>query len=116
MKKILLIATALLFSGCSKINSLNPSQNSALNKVAGKKEDQNSGFLQKSLDNWIEKDWVPTVEKNDKIKKMDADENRSFTMQEYVDKIEVYNKEQNQTSGDSHMEKINSMPVIGKSR
>ncbi|MDD5157307.1 hypothetical protein [Sulfurimonas sp.] len=116
MKKILLLATALIFSGCSKINNQNPSQNSALSKIAGKTQENDSGFLQKSLDGWIEKEWTPAVEKNDKIKDINTNENRSFTIQEYINKIRIYNRDKNQTLEDSNIKKIDSMPVIGKSR
>lgn len=42
------------------------------------------------------------------------EEDRHFTLQEYVDKLEVYNNTHITNEKDSHYHKINSMPVIGK--
>jgi len=41
------------------------------------------------------------------------DEDRSFTLQEYIDKMEVYNDSHISNEKDSHTAKINAMPVIG---
>lgn len=110
---ILAISAIILLTSCSKVDGANPSQNKALNAVAGKQEKEQSGFMQQALDNWVKEDWTPTVEKNETIKKSNSNEERNFTLQEYADKIEAYTKEQNLTSQDSHTNKINSMPVIG---
>lgn len=111
---IMTILIAIFFISCSKIDGVNPSQNKALMDVAGKEEKANSGYMQQALDNWIEKDWTPTVEKDESIKKKNEDESRDFTIQEYVDKITIYASEQNATSDESHSQKIKTMPVIGK--
>ena len=47
---------------------------------------------------------------------MNQDKNRSFTLQEYVDKAAVYAKEHNSSTENSHSEKMKSMPVIGTKR
>lgn len=111
---IMTISLALLFTSCSKVDGANPSQNKALNTIAGKNEKQKSGYMQQKLDNWIERDWTPTVEKNESIKEKNKDESRGFTIQEYVDKIKLYTSEQNTTQNESHSQKIKSLPVVGK--
>lgn len=114
MKSIIMTISALfLFASCSKVDGVNPSQNKALNSVNGKKEKSQSGYMQQAVDKWLEEDWTPRVEKNEAIKKANKDEDREFTLQEYVDKIVIYNKELNATFEDSHTQKVNSMPVIG---
>jgi len=51
-------------------------------------------------------------QKEVKIKYKDGD--RNFTLQEYVDKLSVYNSTHTSDEKNSHTNKINSMPVIGK--
>ncbi len=115
MKNLILAVSAIiLLTSCSKVDGANPSQNRALNSVSGKEEKEKSGYLQEALNNWTKNDWTPAVEKNEDIKKKNENESRNFTLQEYVDKIEVYNKEQNSTHTESHKKKISSMPVIGE--
>ncbi|MDA7818396.1 hypothetical protein N9A28_09425 [Sulfurimonas sp.] len=187
-------STLLIFTACSQVDGANPSQNKAVNAVAGKKE-KTDGFMQRSLDKWLKEEWDPVVSsatkpngetkvkivpnedgssklvesdtgivlkemtkeetqihkeiKEPKIKiveKVDgsadvievktgviikemtkeqvenrkevqekySDEDRSFTLQEYVDKMSVYNSANVTNDKDSHTRKINSMPVIGK--
>lgn len=72
--------------------------------------------MQTSLNKWIKEDWTPSVEKNETIEKINSDKKRSFKLQEYVDKMEVYSNESKKTHNSSHTEKINSLPVIGKSK
>lgn len=111
---IMTLSVAIFFISCSKVDGANPSQNKVLNSVAGKEEKAKSGYMQQALDNWIEKDWTPTVEKDETIKKKNKDEARDFTLQEYVDKIKLYTSEQNSTSSESHSQKMKSLPVVGK--
>ena len=115
MKNLILAVSAIiLLTSCSKVDGANPSQNRALSSVSGKEEKEKSGYLQEALNNWTKNDWTPAVEKNEDIKMKNENESRNFTLQEYVDKIEVYNKEQNSTHTESHKKKISSMPVIGE--
>jgi len=120
MKKlnILIIAalTTLSTTGCTTTKVGNPSQNSALNSVTSSGKNQKSGAMQNSLDSWLKDDWTPSVEKDEKIKAKYQDENRDFTLQEYVDKSEAYVKDKNTTTynkENSHSERMKSMPVIG---
>ena len=54
-----------MFNACSKVDGVNPSQNKALNKVAGKKE-KKSGAMQNALDNWLKDEWNPSTSNSDK--------------------------------------------------
>jgi len=114
MKNLLLAVTAIVFlNSCSQVDGANPSQNKALNTLAGKTKKTKSGYMQQALDSWIKDEWTPTVEKNEAIKKKNENKSRRFTIQEYVDKAKVYSKEHSSTSSESHIKKINAMPVIG---
>jgi len=110
---ISLTITTFLLNACSASKTVTPSQNSALNSVTSSHK-QKSGAMQESLDNWLEKEWTPTVEKDEKIKEKYKAKERDFTLQEYVDKSEVYIRDNNSTYENSHSKKISSMPVIGK--
>lgn len=117
MKNLILAVSAIvLLTSCSKVDGVNPSQNSALNSVAGKEENKKDGLMQQALDSWLLSDWTPTIEKNESIKKKNSNDERDFTLQEYVDKITTYNKEHNSSEQNSHKHKISSMPVIGISK
>ena len=70
--------------------------------------------MQKSLDNWLQTDWTPTVEKNETIKKMDENKSRNFTIQEYVDKAGAYIKNKPASDKPSMKEQMDKLPVIGK--
>ena len=108
--------TLLSFSACSTTEVGNPSQNSALNSVTNSGKDVKTGAVQESLNSWIKEDWEPKVEKNKKIQKKYENEDRDFTLQEYVDKSEVYVKDKKSaeyTEENSHSQKMKSMPVIG---
>lgn len=105
----------LLFSGCSSLDGRNPSQNEALNAVSSSGSHKSKpGSMQQVLDNWIEKEWTPTIERNETIKNVNEDDSRDFTLQEFVDKAVFYHREKNSTSKESHTQKINDLPVIGR--
>jgi hypothetical protein len=117
MKKITttitLIFTTFVLGACSASKVGYPSQNSALNSVSNSTQEK-SGIMQSSLDGWLEKDWTPTIEKDPVIKEKYADEKRKFTLQEYVEKAEAYSKESNSSVTESNVEKLNTLPAIGK--
>ena len=105
----------LSLSSCSSSPTVNPSQNRALNSVSTSNQATHiKGSMQNSLDTWLEKEWTPTIEKNEEIKIKNQDKERDFKIQEYVEKIEVYKKENNSSVQESHVQKINTLPVIGK--
>ncbi|WP_457745361.1 hypothetical protein [Sulfurimonas sp.] len=87
--------------------------------------------MQKALDQWLQKEWTPTVEKDstiqkkymqEKIIKKDKGEekvfiekkSRNFTLQEYVDKISVYMQAKPSDYNSSNTHKLEQLPVIGK--
>jgi hypothetical protein len=107
--------TLLSFSSCSSTTAVNPSQNEALNAIStSNKATDKKGAMQSSLDNWLEKEWTPAVEKNEEIKAKNEDKARDFKLQEYVEKIETYKKESHPNTEESNVKKLDSMPVIGK--
>ncbi len=156
MKNIILAISAIIvLTSCSKVDGANPSQNKALNSVSGKKEKEQSGFMQQKLDKWLSEEWSPIVagtkpptgdtavkiienengtaklveaktgtllkemtkeevKKQKEVKEKYAEEDRNFTLQEYVDKMAVYNSTHVSDEEESHTQKVNSMPVIGK--
>jgi len=156
MKNIIMTILAVtLFSACSKVDGVNPSQNKALNSVAGKTEKKKSGYMQQALDNWLKNEWEPVVagteaptgdtkveiipnedgsaklvetdtgvvlkelsveqvKKQKEVQSKYKEEDRPFTLQEYVDKMSVYNATHTTDEENSHTNKLNSMPVIGK--
>ena len=98
-----------------------PSQNPALNAVSPSvtATSEGEGIMQKKLDPWVEEEWSATVEKNSTIKELNEDEDRPFTIQEYVDKAGVYlnEKEKQKAEGSqkpSHVQEMEHMPAIGK--
>ncbi len=138
------ISTLFLLNSCSSKVNISPSQNSALNSISNSGGKAKAGYMQKSMDSWIQNDWTPEVSQNkeiqkkymkkvedstihEEIEKQDAnklqtpdvnvqykeDENRNFTLQEYVDKAAVYGKS-HPADEKSNVKKLESMPVIGK--
>ena len=117
------------FGGCSSSNPVAPSQNRALNSISNsngiaKKE----SYMQKSMDKWLKEKWTPTVSKDkeiqkkymkkveisDKKVKYKEDKNKSFTIQEYVDKSAAYMKARPNDYNNSNVKKMESLPVIGR--
>ncbi len=114
-----------------------PSQNSALNTISPSNtaSDDHEAYrhMQKNTNTWIDEEWTPLTEGKKSVTNSDIngsdtddnstiidDENRSFTLQHYVDKAGVYmdnkkKRDENKTKCPSHLEKMNGMPVIGGS-
>ena len=142
MRTLLIVTILLIFGGCASQNQPTPSQNDALNSVSKSSADtKEKGYLQEHLDSWLQNDWEKNTEgfeksdeqkstskKNTQIQQRDAvkeekkevsleksakEEDDSFTLQHYVDKIKYYN-EHKKSSGPSHVEELEKMPVIGK--
>lgn len=126
-----------LMAGCSSNTQVAPSQNSALNSISDSGKDRKAGYLQKSLDTWLQDEWSPTVSQDKKIQKKYMkkqtvsqngennetveeeisyveDDDRNFTLQEYVDKAKAYIDAKPNNYEKSYTNKVNSMPVIGK--
>jgi len=136
-KIILTTFSLVLLSGCEGSKPSAPSQNKALDAVSPTHKTAKKGAMQNSLDSWLKDEWTPTVEKDKKIQEKymtkkkpklvtNSDRNstnkgytenkeRSFTLQEYVDKAAVYMDAQGQSS-ESNVEKLDTMPGIGKKK
>ncbi|ADN08584.1 hypothetical protein [Sulfurimonas autotrophica] len=132
----------ILLSGCATDAPVAPSQNSDLNKITNSNGKEKPGLIQKSLDSWLKNEWTLTVNKDKKVQKkylkkadgslskdtnnstekIDNDtevkyvekEDRNFTLQEYIDKASAYMKVHPSDDKDSNVQKLESMPVIGK--
>ena len=92
---------------------VSPTQNKALNNVSPTNQEKKDGAMQKSLDTWLEKEWTPTVHKDEEMKKIDENKSRDFTLQEYVDKAGAYIKNKPKSDEPSMKEKMDAMPAIG---
>ncbi|MDF1876772.1 hypothetical protein JHD47_02960 [Sulfurimonas sp. SAG-AH-194-L11] len=105
-----------LFTGCVTNPKVTPSQNRVLNSIsksnAQKKE---SYFLQKQTDAFLKKEWKENVLEDKEIQeKYEKNKNRGFSLQEYVDKVEVYSTKKEKSATSSNVSKLQTMPVIGK--
>jgi maltose-binding protein MalE len=110
----ILSLSILILSSCSSKTTTAPSQNKALNSITiSNAEKKNDGTMQKSLDRWLKDDWTPTISKDNDIKVKEKDKSRDFTLQEYIDKSEVYIENSDSSHEESHSQKIKSLPVIG---
>lgn len=141
MKQKLKITTAIGITlvsllGCATGGSVAPSQNESLNVISPSGKQQKAGAMQHSLDSWLKDDWEPTVKKDETIRKKymkekvvetektngkkktkvvyEEDNNKSFTLQEYVDKAAAYRKAHPNDYEHSNVKKLEAMPVIGK--
>ncbi|SFV50432.1 hypothetical protein MNB_SM-4-1560 [hydrothermal vent metagenome] len=109
IKRTTIILSLTLFTGCVTSPKVSPSENKTLNSIsksnASKKK---SYFLQNQTDAFLENEWKETVTEN-KDKK-----DKSFSLQEYVDKVEVYSGKKPSDDTTSNVTKMESLPVIGK--
>jgi len=128
------LSIVLLTTACSTSPQVSPSENDALNAISNSSAKSDKGSLQSALDSFLEDDWTPTVEKDKAIqkkymKRVDTnessttnsskfveDEDKPFTLQEYVDKRAAYVKEHPADHNNSHVHKLEMMPVIGNNR
>jgi hypothetical protein len=136
INNIIFAFIALSTVACKSTNAVPPSQNKALNSISKSNgETKRKGFLQESLDANINNS---TDENKDKEKVDDSkekilineeskeskkttqdiktqeveDTKHEYTMQYYFDKAVDYMSSKPKTT--SHVEEMNSMPVIGK--
>jgi len=132
LDKTLITLSLFLLVGCTTSTKVNPSQNDALNEVSNstaKKE--NSYFLQQQFDGFINDELAPSVAKDKEIqdKYMDKHidkktgevtyvdrEDDNFTLQEIADKLGSYKKATEKDDSNSHVKKVESLPVLGSSR
>ncbi len=92
-----------------------PSQNPGLQRVSPMPvAASEGGTMQESLDQWTKEEWTPITEQDEKIKAMNEDEDRPFTIQEYVDKAMIYHANKPESGEPSHNEHLDTLPVIGE--
>lgn len=109
-----ILTVAVLLNSCSSTDGVSPSQNKAMTDITSVNKKEKKGAMQDALDTWLEKEWTPSVEKDETVKKMNKDKKRDFKIQEYVTKVEIYMKEEKDTNlTTSHSKRLNSLPVIG---
>lgn len=133
---IVTFITLISLTGCTAHGGVSPAQNNELNSVSPTTLNKKPGLMQNSLDNWLQNEWEPTVEKDPEIQKKymkkevvtQGEENttstqkikyienkeRAFTLQEYVDKAVAYQKAKPNDENSSHVKQMESLPVIGK--
>ena len=127
----------LIFTGCTSIATVSPSQETQFKEITSSQnhtkieKSDKKGYMQRALDEWLEEEWTPTVEndtviqkkymKKEKIKRENKEvevlvqkRDRDFTLQEYVDKASAYLKAHPSDYENSHVKKLESLPVIGK--
>jgi len=68
------------------------------------------GYLQSHLDDWLKNDWEPTVA----VKESEANNSKGFKLQDYVDKAAIYMKAHPSDENNSNVKKMETLPVIGK--
>jgi len=119
--KQLINTTTLLLSltlavGCVTNPKVTPSQNKALNSISkSNAQKKQSYYMQNKADDFIEHEWKEKVLEDKEIKeKYEDKEEKTFTLQEVVDKTAVYNKKTATDDSQSNVSKLESMPVIGK--
>jgi hypothetical protein len=97
------------------VTTSTPSQNQELHRVSPMPvAASEGGAMQESLDKWTEEEWTPIVEQDEKMKKVNQDEERPFKIQEYVDKAMIYHANKPESGEPSHKEHLDTLPVIGK--
>ena len=116
MNKTVITLSLLALVGCSSTPSVSPSEGKALNSISKSNiSKKKSYFFQKQIDGFVDDEWRETVLEDKEIKeKYEDKKDRSFTLQEFVDKNKVYYKKKENNSASSHAAKLESMPIIGK--
>ncbi len=86
--------------------------------------------MQRHLDSWLQNDWRKGTEQfevsgkkaaaqsekrvREREDQNSSGEEKTFTLQYYVDKIKYYSEHKKKSSAPSHVEEMETMPVIGK--
>jgi len=108
IKQLNLTIIAIFMSACSTPHPNNTSHDSDRYTTIQKNKTQEKQFLQKHLDAWLEEDWNPAVQE-----KYEETKDR-FKLQDYLDKLHLYNESLKPDTNESNINKMESMPVIGK--
>lgn len=110
---VITLGLLVMLIGCGSKTETTPTKNQALIDITSTKKVKKDYAMQKALDNWLENEWTPTIEKNESIKKINDDKERAFTLQEYVEKISAYRGKTNDINA-SHAKELRNIPVIGE--
>ena len=114
-----LILSFLFLSGCTTNATVAPSQNKALNSVSNSNaQTKKSYWMQNQLDSFLQKKWNPTMKEDKEIQKKygeKKEQEKTFTLQEFVDKQAAYEKTHPIDESSSNVKKLENMPVIGGS-
>jgi predicted small lipoprotein YifL len=129
---ILIILSLVFVTGCGTLEKVAPSQNKVLNSVTNSNMGkEKSYFMQKQLDYFLNKKFTPIVNRDKSIQKKYMDkivdketgqisykdrESDDFTLQEIFDKVNVYMKDKPSNGKESHVNKIDTLPVIGTTK
>jgi len=115
LMKIFVITLSLSFLiSCSNHTQTRPSNKSSTHNVIPTVSKEKAGFMQKTLDSFLEDDWEPTVKSDKTIQKKYIEKESSFTLQEYVDKTAAYMHAKPADYEHSNVHRLEQMPVIGK--
>ena len=106
-----IILSIILFTGCVTAPTVAPTGNKALNSISkSNSSKKKSYFLQNQIDKFLENEWKESVLEDKKIKEQYEDKkDKSFTLQEYVDKVEVYSGKKTSDDTTSNVTKLESL-------
>lgn len=93
-------------------DSAQPNANTKVKVV--EKEDGSASLVEVKSGKVLKEMSKKEVIRQKEVKAKYQDKKRHFTLQEYVDKMAVYSSSHVTDDSDSHVKKINAMPVIGK--
>ena len=139
MKQLIIkscISLSLVFlSACSTSSDVSPSQNDTLNSISNSSSKSEKGAMQGILDNFLNNEWSDTMENDEEIQEKYMEEvkvennttketdikhvdkkDKHFTLQEYADKRAAYVKAHPADHNNSHVHKLETMPVLGSTR
>ncbi len=111
IKRTPIILSMIFFVGCVTTPTATPTGNEALNSISkSNSSKKKSYFLQNQIDEFLENEWKESVLEDKNIKeKYEDKKDKSFTLQEYVDKVEVYSGKKTSDDTTSNVTKMESL-------
>lgn len=106
--KLYITIIAVFINACSLSTPTISSQNHDNKTLQQENKTKESGYIQRNLDEWLEKDWNPAVAEKEE------DTQKRFKLQDYVDKASLYIKSHPNDINGSNVKKLEAIPVIGK--
>ncbi|CAI6146112.1 MAG: hypothetical protein SPLUMA2_SPLUMAMAG2_00259 [uncultured Sulfurimonas sp.] len=106
-----IILSIILFAGCVTAPTVALTGNESFKSISkSNSSKKKSYFLQNQMDKFLENEWKESVLEDKKIKeKYEDKKDRSFSLQEYVDKIEVYSGTKTSDDTTSNVTKLESL-------